>query len=152
MSDFCSIIKRPAELTPHATIITSLILITLFVTDRFNGAMHFIDHDLTSSMMIICAAVFLYQTIVFFIDFRKKRKLVLLLLASAVTAILGLYLLAVCARDLLVDAKRLMLLDYNKFSLLGYAVLSIVTSFCVINVQRAFKRDYNRKNSKFSRQ
>ncbi len=145
-----NLLKRPAELTPHAVIITSLIFITLFVTDRFNGAMNFVSHHLTESMFVICAIIFLYQTVVFFADFAKNKKVFVLVALSIVISLVGVYLAAVCIRDLNVEESPLMRYDYNKFLLCFYSVLSAIISFLVINIQRAYKMACNRKRSRTS--
>ncbi len=143
-----SVLKRPAELTPHIIIITSTVFLTLFVTDRFNGAMNFIAHDLTEKMIITCALIYVYQTVVFILDFGSKRRLLSLLLLCALSAFIAVYLLMICVRDLNVDASRLMLLEYNKFLLMIYSLLSVASSVRVIMVQRAYKMSCNRRSGR----
>ncbi len=43
---------------PHINIILAVVLLTLFVTDRYNGAMGFISNDITKWMLcIFCVSV-----------------------------------------------------------------------------------------------
>ena len=48
------------NLLPHVNIALSVTLLTLFVTDRFNRAMAFINNDITKWMLaVFCCTVFI---------------------------------------------------------------------------------------------
>ncbi len=63
-----------ALLSAHAAIILSLIYLTLFVIDRINTAMEFINNDITKTLVAILAVLAIANGIAFEADRRKKAK------------------------------------------------------------------------------
>ena len=58
---------------PHICIVISFMMLTLYVIDRVNGAMNFIDNDIFKSLLLVyCIAVIL--TSVFLIADNRRRK------------------------------------------------------------------------------
>ena len=53
--------KQLLRALPHACIILATLFITLFITDRFNRAMAFINNDLTRWLLLLCGLLFLLQ-------------------------------------------------------------------------------------------
>ena len=63
MRECCKRIYRVlAGLLPHAVIILSLLLLTLFVTDRFNRAMAFLNNDISYVLIWVFASLCVWQS------------------------------------------------------------------------------------------
>ena len=45
------------KLLPHAGIILALMFITFFIVDKFNGAMNFINNDISKALLLLFALV-----------------------------------------------------------------------------------------------
>lgn len=45
------------KLLPHVNIILGLMFITFFIVDKFNGAMNFIDNDISKGLLLLFALV-----------------------------------------------------------------------------------------------
>lgn len=58
----------------HSTIILSLFYLTLFVIDKINSAMQFIENDITKALILVLAAVSTVNAIFAISADRKKRK------------------------------------------------------------------------------
>ena len=43
------------KLLPHAGIILALMFITFFIVDKFNGAMNFINNDISKALLLLFA-------------------------------------------------------------------------------------------------
>lgn len=56
---------------PHVNITLSVVLLVLFVTDRFNRAMAFINNDIAKWMLCVFCVTSLLQAIVFAYNRRK---------------------------------------------------------------------------------
>ena len=65
--------KTVKKVLPHICIIISFMMLTLYVIDRVNGAMNFIDNDIFKSLLLVyCITVIL--TSVFLIADNRRRK------------------------------------------------------------------------------
>lgn len=60
------------RLLPHATLIIALIMLTLFVIDRFNRAMMFLANDLTKWLLAVLAVLIVVQSVIAIVQSRKK--------------------------------------------------------------------------------
>lgn len=58
----------------HSAIILSLFYLTLFVIDKINSAMQFIENDITKALILVLAAVSTVNAIITISADRKKRK------------------------------------------------------------------------------
>ena len=58
----------------HSAIILSLFYLTLFVIDKINSAMQFIENDITKAIILVLAAVSTVNAIIAISADRKKRK------------------------------------------------------------------------------
>ena len=58
----------------HSAIILSLFYLTLFVIDKINSAMQFIENDITKTIILVLAAVSTVNAIIAISADRKKRK------------------------------------------------------------------------------
>lgn len=58
----------------HSAIILSLFYLTLFVIDKINSAMQFIENDITKAIILVLAAVSTVNAIFAISADRKKRK------------------------------------------------------------------------------
>lgn len=73
-----SVLKRIGEcflsVLPHINITLAMVLLVLFVTDRYNRAMAFINNDITKWMLCVFCVTSLLQAIVFAYTRRKAIK------------------------------------------------------------------------------
>ena len=58
----------------HSAVILSLFYLTLFVIDKINSAMQFIENDITKVLILVLAAVSTVNAIFAISADRKKRK------------------------------------------------------------------------------
>ena len=58
----------------HSAIILSLFYLTLFVIDKINSAMQFIENDITKALILVLAAVSTINAVFAISADRKKRK------------------------------------------------------------------------------
>lgn len=58
----------------HSAIILSLFYLTLFVIDKINSAMQFIENDITKAIILVLAAVSTVNAVFAISADRKKRK------------------------------------------------------------------------------
>lgn len=45
------------KLLPHAGIVLALMFITFFIVDKFNGAMNFINNDMSKALLLLFALI-----------------------------------------------------------------------------------------------
>lgn len=57
---------------PHLNIALAVVMITLFILDRFNRAMVFLNHDLTKWMLAVFCLLVLIQSVAYIVMMRKK--------------------------------------------------------------------------------
>lgn len=62
------------KILSHSAIILSLFYLTLFVIDKINNAMQFIENDITKALILVLAAVSTINAVFTISDERKKRK------------------------------------------------------------------------------
>ena len=147
MNFFCRMIKKPADATPHLMIAASVTLLVLFVTDRFNGAMNFVAHELTAAFILAAVCIYVYQTVVYCIDFAKSKRLIALTVLNVMGCAVGIYLFRLCYIDLTTEMVPHMLKETNKFVLLAFSLLTFSGSVITALVQRANKIRENREIS-----
>ena len=152
MKTLISVLKKSLDITPHLIIITSTLLLTLWVTDRFNGAMHFIAHDMTSWLVIIVAAVFAFQSAVYLAGTDSKGARLVYKTVAVLGCVIAIYLMTVCLTDLSSGTVPLMLKDSNKFALLGYCIVSVMSSALVAITVRKEKINANRRAAFYEKQ
>ena len=70
MKKFFSVL---CDFIPHLNIALSVVMLTLFVLDRFNRAMVFLNHDLTKWMLAVFCILVLIQSVLYIIFRRKKH-------------------------------------------------------------------------------
>lgn len=128
-------LKRILGMIPHLCIIISLMLLTFFVTDRFNTAMAFINHPMTKQLLLtqvilclLCLVMLLFRS--------QVRRSVPLVLLCAVCAVLALTLGAVLLIDLVIPRLILFTVDLTKVVIALTAVAGTVISLVLIRFQR----------------
>ncbi len=138
--------KLTSNACAHLSIVWSLMLLTFYITDRYNPAMAFIDHDMTKGLIIllslttlICAGGLLFEN-------RKNCRL-LRALSSILAGLSALTALTLVVLDysmvkrfeagLSRVAPLLFTNDYTKGALALLAVTSIVAAILLIVVQRS---------------
>ena len=139
-------LKKILSVTPHYLIVTALLFLTLFITDRFNGAMNFIAHDLTETLIIISGLICWLQALILALGYYKNGKALLAIIISTVAALVGVYLTAICTIDLCLDISRHMLREEYKFTLLAFIILLIASSVAAAAVRRAEIARINEEN------
>lgn len=69
-------LKRFAELfltvLPHINIAMSIVMLTLWVTDRFNRAMAFLNNNLTKGMLFVWCLLIIIQSVVDILRHRRR--------------------------------------------------------------------------------
>lgn len=125
---------------PHLCIILSLMLLTFFVTDRFNTAMAFINHPMTKRLLVIyllCEAFCLFLLLL-----RKKVRRSAAGLSLSIASILLVGIVAILlALDYALPARLLLTLDIVKVTIALVAVSGILSSLVLIRLERrAFAR------------
>lgn len=53
------------DFLPHLNIALSLVMLVLFVTDRFNRAMNFINNDITKMMLAVFCILVLIESVLY---------------------------------------------------------------------------------------
>ena len=66
---------------PHIVIVLSLFFVTLFITDRFNRAMAFLNNDISRALLLVYALLCLWQGIEAFLGRYSRWGLPITLLA-----------------------------------------------------------------------
>lgn len=127
--------KRILGFFPHLTIIISLMILTFFVTDRFNTAMAFINHSMTKRLLVvylICYAVCLLDLIR---RAKVRRSLPQLCLVVLVTLLVG-GVSILLALDYAFPAWLLLTFDLAKVAIALLAVSGIFSAVLLICHQR----------------
>lgn len=69
-------LKRFAELfltaLPHINIAMSIVMLTLWVTDRFNRAMAFLNNNLTKGMLFVWCFLIIIQSVEAIVRHRRR--------------------------------------------------------------------------------
>lgn len=69
-------LERFAELfltaLPHINIAMSIVMLTLWVTDRFNRAMAFLNNNLTKGMLFVWCFLIIVQSVVDILRHRRR--------------------------------------------------------------------------------
>lgn len=65
--------KLLIKLLPHVTLIVALIMLTLFVFDRFNRAMMFLTNDLTKWLLAVLAVLVITQSAIAIAQNRRQK-------------------------------------------------------------------------------
>ena len=58
---------------PHLNIALSVVMISLFILDRFNRAMVFLTNDLTKWMLAVFCVLVLIQSVAYIVTARKNK-------------------------------------------------------------------------------
>ena len=66
--------KLIRTLLPHAAIVFSLLFITFFIVDKINGAMNFINNNITKGMLLACALVSIANACFLIADNRRRAR------------------------------------------------------------------------------
>ncbi len=129
----------------HLSIVGSLMLLTFYVTDRFNSAMAFIDHDMTKGLVFILSLITLICVGGLFFD-RNQGALALRVAlggAAGLSALTAVTLLVLdhsmverFEADLSNVAPLLFTNDYTKAALALLAVTSIAAALLLIVLRR----------------
>lgn len=61
-------------LLPHAGIILSLLFITFFIVDKINGAMNFINNDITKGMLLAFSLISIANACFLIADNRRRAR------------------------------------------------------------------------------
>jgi len=61
------------SLIPHGTIILAVMMITFYITDRYNRPMAFINNDLTKVLLLIMSVLIIVQSVYMICVHRRKQ-------------------------------------------------------------------------------
>lgn len=127
--------KRILGMFPHLTVVISLMILTFFVTDRFNTAMAFINHSMTKRLLVVyllCYALCLIDLI--------RREKVRRSLPQICLSILSILLVGgiaiLLALDFAFPARLLLTFDLPKVTVALLAVSGIFSAILLIIHQR----------------
>ena len=127
--------QRILSIPPHFSLILSLMLLTFYITDRYNTAMAFINHDMTKDLLIALVICNLYSAVrLIFLGGRLCR--ILRPIAGAVWGICSIAVGVVLGIDRLYPARILFTQENVKTLLLLLAAISIVSAVLLIVCQR----------------
>lgn len=130
------IVKYMKEWISHLTLIFAVMLLTFWVTDRFNTAMAFINHDMTKGLMLIFSLCSMAVAIFLLTDrtpYVRKARAVM----GIVTLIGGVGLAALLVIDRTSPQLLLFVGDTVKFYLCGTLLLAVASSVLGIASRRA---------------
>lgn len=130
------LVRYMKEWISHLTLIFAVMLLTFWVTDRFNTAMAFINHDMTKGLMLAFSLCSLAVAIFLLTDrtpYVRKARAVM----GIVTLIGAVGLAALLVIDRMAPEQLLFVGDAVKFTLLGVVLCGIVTSVLGIASRRA---------------
>ena len=133
MREYCKRIYRGlAGLLPHAVLILSLMLLTLFITDRFNRAMAFLNNDISYVLIWVYAVLCVWQTLEVLLGGypRGARRGTILPLLASLALFWGRAIDRICR------AHGFFNREASKWVLFGVCVLMAVHAVCVIVLQR----------------
>ena len=127
--------KRLLGIFPHLSLILSLMLLTFYVTDRFNTAMVFINHPMTKEL--ITGLIILDLIVAIRLAFlRSARTYALRTVFSLLTVLTAIGTIALQAYDNIYPASLLFTMDSVKAALCGLAVISAASAVILIICQR----------------
>ncbi|MBQ3865507.1 MAG: hypothetical protein II776_01300 [Clostridia bacterium] len=66
--------RAAAAILPHATLVASLLLLILFIIDRFNEAMAFLNNDLTKWILAVFCLLTLCLSVLTILRDEARRK------------------------------------------------------------------------------
>lgn len=58
---------------PHAIIVLSLMMITFYITDRYNRAMAFINNDITKALILVLAVLAIAESVYVIYIYRRQQ-------------------------------------------------------------------------------
>jgi len=122
---FCGIL-------PHLNIALSLLLLTLFITDRFNRAMSFINNEQTRWLLLAYCLLLLMQI---FLPIRRKQAIHLMPF-TVLCLICTVGFLTVLMVDRADRSLGVLNIEWIKWILCLYSILTIVDAVCLIRYQR----------------
>ncbi len=127
--------KRILGMIPHLCIIIALMLLTFFVTDRFNTAMAFINHSmtkclLTGYLLLLCACLLLLLLR------RRVRQSMLRLFLCLVLALLTGSMSVLLIVDFVRPSLLLFTYDPVKCLIAALSLAGILCGLLLIRIQR----------------
>lgn len=67
------ILKEILGLIPHVLIVLSVMMITFYITDRYNRPMAFISNDITKTLLLIMSVLVIIQSVYLIYTLRKEK-------------------------------------------------------------------------------
>lgn len=127
--------QRILGIPPHFSLILSLMLLTFYITDRFNTAMAFINHPMTKSLIVVLATFNLLSA-VRLAFLKEKRTRPFRLIACSAWSLISLAAAILVYIDKVEPARILFTTEGVKTLLLVLAVVSILSALVLIVLQR----------------
>ncbi|MBQ8288212.1 MAG: hypothetical protein IJX76_05505 [Clostridia bacterium] len=126
--------KMISNACAHLSIVWSLMLLTFYVTDRYNDKMAFINHDMTKGLVTVLAASTLVCAV--YLLLLRGRALLLRLCLSIPASLAAIASAVLLAVDRIVPRYILFTYDDVKAVLAVLAVTSIAASLLLIVLDR----------------
>lgn len=67
------ILNTVLGLIPHVLIVLSVMMITFYITDRYNRPMAFINNDITKALLLVMSVLVIVQSVYLIYTLRKKK-------------------------------------------------------------------------------
>ena len=136
------------EAISHLTVIWGLMLLTFWVTDRFNSAMAFINHHMTKGLFFAFALTVLSVGL-FLVTDRSSILPALRIVTGILALLLSTGLLALLIVDRYIPRLLLFVSDGVKFALLGAILWGLFAAILGICCRRAaYNQTILKENSK----
>ncbi|MBO5779423.1 MAG: hypothetical protein J6R82_07635 [Clostridia bacterium] len=138
--------KLASNTCAHLSIVWSLMLLTFYITDRYNPAMAFIDHDMTKGLIVLLSLTTLICVGELLFENRKNRRLLpaissilagLSAPAALILIVLDYSMVKRFEAGLSRVAPLLFTNDYTKGALALLAVTSIAAAISLIVLHRS---------------
>ena len=132
----------------HLIVAMSLTLLTLSITNHFNSAMAFIDHDMSKTLMAVLSLSVLIESVFFIPKFVSDRHL-LLCLPTVAAALVSILLICLLLTDL---SDRSLILFTKQFARVVVGISAVSSFFSAVTIiccmRRMSKKIYERSRSK----
>ena len=67
------IMKKIFGYLPHITLVLSLMMLTLYITDRQNRAMGFINNDITKALLAVMSVLVIVESVYLIVHLRRRQ-------------------------------------------------------------------------------
>ena len=68
-----NILKTLLGFIPHISIVLSLMMITFYITDRYNRPMAFINNDITKALLLVLSVLVIIESVYLIAHLRRQQ-------------------------------------------------------------------------------